>query len=424
MLAVSSCQEPDGIGLDVLPEGEEVSIAWIDTFTIEARTVLYDSVPTSGLNTYLIGDFGDPIFGRVQSELFMQFKLPSTTLDFGGDAVIDSIILNLAYSGSYGSTDKLKGTMTFGVFELDESLRLTSTADSAYYSTASHAVVPSPLATFQFRPDLFANVVSGSDTLPPSLRIPLDNSLGSRILSSGNLASNDVFLTEFKGLNIKPVDPSMSSGFGSILYFNIASQYSWVKMYYHNADADSLSVNFITGNADGVHTAFSHDYAPTMIESAVADSTVTGAQRLYIQSMAGVRMKIELPHLRELNNLGAVAINKAELIVPLDESVVAEFGVPNSLQITAIDSNGSPVFPVDFFEGSDYYGGVYDSEKKQYVFNIARHLQSILNSPEIVDYGLYITNSGNSVNARRGVFNGPQHPDKPLKLRMTYTIIE
>jgi len=119
-----------------------------------------------------------------------------------------------------------------------------------------------------------------------------------------------------------------------------------------------------------------------------------------------------------------VAINKAELIVPLDESVVAEFGVPNSLQITAIDSNGSPVFPVDFFEGSDYYGGVYDSEKKQYVFNIARHLQSILNSPEIVDYGLYITNSGNSVNARRGVFNGPQHPDKPLKLRMTYTIIE
>jgi hypothetical protein len=37
---------------------------------------------------------------------------------------------------------------------------------------------------------------------------------------------------------------------------------------------------------------------------------------------------------------------------------------------------------------------------------------------------MYILNSGNAVNGRRAVFNGPTHPDKPLKLRMTYTIIE
>ncbi|MCF8459353.1 MAG: DUF4270 domain-containing protein [Flavobacteriales bacterium] len=425
ILITASCKEPDGIGLDVLPEGEEMSIAWIDTFTIEARTILYDSVQTSGLSsgTYLIGDFGDPIFGRVQSELFMQFKLPSTSVEFPSDAVVDSIILNLAYVGSYGSTDKLKGTMTFGVFELEEDLRNTSTSDSAYYSTASHAISATPLAVHQFRPDLYSDVISGSDTIRPSLRIPLENSLGTRILESNNLASNDVFLTEFRGLNIKPVDASMPSGFGSILYFNVASSFSWVKLFYHT-DTDTLFVNFLTANTDGVHTAFHHEYAPTSIESAIAGGTVTGAERLYIHSMAGTRMKVELPHLRELNNLGAVAINKAELVVPLDVDVIDEFGVPNNLQVTVIDSIGNPVFPVDFFEGSDYYGGVYDSENKQYIFNIARHLQSLLNAPEKVDYGLYITNSGNAVNARRGVFNGPQHPTKPMKLRMTYTIIE
>ncbi|MBP9152079.1 MAG: DUF4270 domain-containing protein [Flavobacteriales bacterium] len=428
ILITASCKEPDGIGLDVLPEGEEMSIAWIDTFTIEVRTILYDSVQTSGLSsgTYLIGDFGDPIFGRVQSELFMQFKLPSTSVEFPSDAVVDSIILNLAYVGSYGSTDKLKGTMTFGVFELEDDLRNTSTSDSAYYSTASHAISATPLAVHQFRPDLYADVVSGYDTvpLPPSLSIRLDNSLGTRILQSNNLASNDVFLSEFKGLNIKPVDASMPSGFGSILYFNVANSYSWVRLYYQTSVADSLFVDFLTANTDGVHTAFHHEYGPTAIESAIAGGTVTGAERLYIQSMAGTRMKVELPHLRDLSNLGAVAINKAELVVPLDSSVVAEFGVPNNLQVTVIDSAGNPIFPVDFFEGSDYYGGVYDSDKKQYVFNIARHLQSLLNSPEKEDYGLYITNSGNAVNARRGVFNGPQHPTKPMKLRMTYTIIE
>lgn len=425
MLIISSCKEPDGIGLDVLPEGEEMAIAWIDSFTIEARTILYDSVQTSGLSsgTYLIGDFGDPIFGRVQSELFMQFKLPSTSVEFGSGAVVDSIILNLAYVGSYGSTDKLKGTMTFGVYELEEDLRNTSTTDSAYYSTASHSVSATPLAVYQFRPDLYSDVISGSDTIRPSLRIPLDNTLGTRILASGNLASNDVFLTEFKGLNIKPMDVSMSSGFGSILYFNVASSFSWVKLYYHT-DTDTSFVDFLTSNTDGVHTAFHHEYASTAVESAIAGGTVSGAERLYIQSMAGTRVKVELPHLRELNSLGAVAINKAELVVPLDADLVDEYGVPSNLQITVIDSVGNPIFPVDFFEGSDYYGGVYDSENRQYVFNIARHLQSLLNAPEEVDYGLYITNSGNAVNARRGIFNGPQHPTKPMKLRMTYTIIE
>ncbi len=355
----------------------------------------------------------------------MQFKLPGTTTEFGSDAVVDSIISNLAYVGSYGSTDKLKGTMTFGVFELEERLRDTSTSDSAYYSTASHAVSATPLAVHQFRPDLYSDVISGFDTvpLPPSLSIRLDNSLGTRILESNNLASNDVFLTEFKGLNIKPIDASMPSGFGSILYFNVASTFSWVKLYYHT-NTDTSFVDFLTTNTDGVHTAFHHEYAPTAIPSAIADSTITGANRLYIHSMAGTRMKVELPHLRELNNLGAVAINKAELVVPLDVDIIDEFGVPNNLQVTVIDSSGNPIFPVDFFEGSDYYGGVYDSENKQYIFNIARHLQSLLTSPEKEDYGLYITNSGNAVNARRGVFNGPQHPDRPMKLRMTYTIIE
>jgi hypothetical protein len=47
-----------------------------------------------------------------------------------------------------------------------------------------------------------------------------------------------------------------------------------------------------------------------------------------------------------------------------------------------------------------------------------------LNSPEEPDLGLYVVNAGNSTNARRGVFNGPQHPDKAMKLRMTYTIVE
>ena len=421
LLTVAACQEPENIGLEVLPDGEQMPIAWIDTFTVQARTVKYDSVQTSGTNsgTYLIGDFGDPIFGRVRSELFTQYKLPTTDVDFGSGVTIDSIVLNLAYVGSYGNTSKLMGTMKFGVYELTEDLY--STADSTYYSTATHATSPTALAEYEFRPDLYSRIPTIIDTVPPSLRIPLDPDLGQRILNSGNLASNEVFLEEFKGLNIRPINTSMPDDFGSILYFNVPSRYSRLELYYSGGE-DSTFVLEIK-NPDGVHTAFSHEYTAEIL-TAIDDSTEAGRSNLYIQSMAGLRMKVELPFLKELNQLGVVAINKAELVVPIDETVVTPYSYPSSLQITGINEDGGPVFLVDFFEGSDYFGGTYDSENQQYVFNIARHIQSILNAPEETDYGLYISNSGNAVNGRRAVFHGTDHPDRPLKLRMTYTIIE
>lgn len=423
ILAIGACKEPEGIGLEVLPDGEQMPIAWIDTFTIEARTVTYDSVPTTALSsgTYLIGDFADPIFGRVQSGLYTQFELGGTDLDFDG-ATVDSVVLNLTYAGSYGSTDKLTGTMTFGVYELESDL-----IDSVYYSNSSPlpTIAAMPLAEHRFRPDLYASVPNPQDTirLPPSLRIPLDTDFGQRLLSSPNLASQDVFVTEFKGLAVLPIDQTMPTDHGSILYFNLYDDRSRIEVYYNNADGDSV-YNFEMDPRDMAEfTSFTHEFS-TEINNAMSDSTVTGANTLYIQSMAGVRMKLELPHLRELNDLGIVAINKAELVVPLDESVVTEHSVPSSLTVTGVQEDGGQSFLIDFFEGTEYLGGSYNSENGEYVFNIARHLQSILNSPEEEDYGLYIVNTGTSVNARRGVFNGPQHADKPMKLRMTYTIIE
>ena len=35
LLVIASCKEPDGIGLDVLPEGEEMPIAWVKKENIE-----------------------------------------------------------------------------------------------------------------------------------------------------------------------------------------------------------------------------------------------------------------------------------------------------------------------------------------------------------------------------------------------------
>lgn len=419
---LSACEEPDGIGLEVLPDGEEMPIAWVDTFTVDARTIFDDSVATSNLaSTYLIGDFGDPIFGRVRSELYTQFLLSSSDIDFGANPMVDSVVLNLAYAGAYGNTDKLRGLQTFGVYRLNDELE----DDSTYYSNISRKIFPKYLGQKEFRPDLYSNVVVGEDTLPPSLRMPLTPYFGQSILNSSKLSSNEEFITEFKGLCIRSDNATMSAGFGSILYFNMVSSSSRLELYYHNDTDDSLRINLLINEDCATHTKFVHDFE-TGIENAVADSLNASPTQLFVQSMAGTKMKLEVPHLRKLNELGIVTINKAELVIPLDESVVTDYGVPNSLQVTGVNEDGGSVFLIDFFEGGAYYGGTYDAENQEYVFNVARHLQSLLTAPEEPDYGLYVLNSGNAVNARRGVFNGPAHLDslERMRLRMTYTIIE
>lgn len=417
ILAVVSCKEPEGIGLEVLPDGEQMPLAWIDTFSISAKTVRFDSVPTSGLSsgTYLVGDFQDPIFGRVKSTIYTQIQLPSSDVDFGVNPRVDSVILNIAYAGAYGSTDKLNGIMKFGIYRLSEDIY----GDSVYYSDDSHSYFPKPLAQFDFRPDLYSDVYDGTDTvaLPPSLRVRLDDMFGRLILNSPNLASNDDFIQEFKGLAIRSDATSMATDNGSVLYMNMTSYATRLELYYN----DTVMYFDID---EATHSGFEHEY-PQAITDALDTNMANsiGESTLYIQSMAGLRMRILFPHITKLNELGVIAVNKAELVIPVDQDVVTTHGYPSALQVTGINAGDSAVFLTDFFEGTDYYGGTINDDG-EYVFNIARYVQSLLLHPEETDYGLYISNSGNAVNARRAVFNGPLHADKPLKLRMTYTIVE
>jgi hypothetical protein len=218
----------------------------------------------------------------------------------------------------------------------------------------------------------------------------------------------------------------MPDDFGSLLYFNMETTSSRLEIYYHNTveDEDSLVYWFDIDNRNAIFTNVSHDFSAE-IENALDVNQSVGDEKLYIQSLAGTRIRANFPHLRELNELGGVAINKAELVVPVNEESLDDFALPSILSVNNINAGDSALVIIDSFEpdGISYYGGTYDSENQEYVFNIARHLQSILNNPEETDYGIYIT-SLNAVDARRAVLNGPQHPTRPMKLRMTYTIIE
>jgi hypothetical protein len=427
MVAFSACQEPEGIGLDVLPEGEEMPIDWT-TIPVVAETVRFDSVRTSGRGSYAIGDFGDPIFGNVQSQLYSQFLLNSEPGPFTTADVVDSVVLNLKYIGSYGRVDKLKGLQRFGVYEIEEDMLLDgdSSSDTVYYSSnAVQNVSATPLGTIEFQPDLLNDVAAGFDTIGPSLRIRLDNDLGVRIKNSINLNDNDLFVEEFKGLNVRSIAPQMPSDRGALLFFDMNDEESRLEIFYHNAEDTFAHYLFNMNNNNALFTNVSHDFS-TEVADAIAGGTTVGADKLYIQGLAGTRIRLKFPTLRGLNDLGAVAINKAELVVPVDESYLDDFGVPAILTVSSIDSADRAFTILDQtaeFNGIDYYGGIYDETNKEYVMNVARELQSILSNPDEEDFGFYIA-SLVAVDGKRVVINGPNHPDRPLRLRITYTIID
>ena len=64
-LAIAACGEPDAIGIEVQPQGDNINVFYTDTVTLDVTTIREDSLVTdekvASLN--LAGSYFDPVFG-------------------------------------------------------------------------------------------------------------------------------------------------------------------------------------------------------------------------------------------------------------------------------------------------------------------------------------------------------------------------
>ena len=134
--------------------------------------------------------------------------------------------------------------------------------------------------------------------------------------------------------------------------------------------------------------------------------------------MAGIKTKLEMPFLKKwsTSDSSLVVINKAEIVIKVDESTTSLFKPSNKLILVALDADGNNVFLPDQFEGDDYFGGVYNATTKEYKFNIARYVQQVINK-QTTDYGFYLMCAGASVVANRTVIKGGQN----IVVNISYT---
>ncbi|TEB40657.1 DUF4270 family protein, partial [Flavobacterium circumlabens] len=99
----------------------------IDTVTVEMSTINFDSLVTSGQSRILVGNYDDPIFGKVKSDGYFQLESDSYSLPGAGsdteavNYVFDSISMILKYNNYfYGDTTKVQ---TFGIHRVLQKIK-------------------------------------------------------------------------------------------------------------------------------------------------------------------------------------------------------------------------------------------------------------------------------------------------------------
>ena len=426
-LAFASCKKsPETIGNGLISDSDYISIAQTDTLTMVCHSFL-DSIGTKNVSSGLLGSMNDPVFGLTQAGICSQFRFSAAGQMFGDAPVVDSIVLQLYLSSYYGDTTQ---TQTVHVYSLTDTL----SADENYYSNTEVAIGDVDYANgyqFQPRPRTKLHVV-GTDTVgQPIIRIPLSNTLGEFLITLDSTAYKEpkLFKQYFPGLCLRC---DAVTGNGNISYINLTNNsFTLLQLYYHNAATPEKAkrYDYYVTSADTYFNQFVHDYtlADAEFRSQVLEGdTALGQQRLYLQTMGGVRAKIVFPTLTHwadtLSEGSHIIINEAKLIVPAASVDTAVYTAPSTLSLVYFKEDGTSSILPDYYEGTSYYGGSYSTTHNYAMFRITEYLQDLLMG-KLVDHGLSLGINGGSYNAQRLVINGPETEANPLRVAITYSIV-
>lgn len=436
-LIISACNDPSTIGSDLL-EGDQVDVFFTDTIGLQASTIkeenvlTYDPNPSTIFDNFLLGDYNDPIFGRSVAGIYAQLTLDFDPPDYE-DALLDSVVLTLQYDTLNAYGDLNADPFSLGIYRITE----TIDKESDYFSDDAFMVDEAePLAILSdFTPKItFGDSIAGiidyrfdeaGDTisLPPSIRLKFTNFFGQELINYGDdvYSSNTNFVEQFKGIHVRPL--ANNSG---MLSFDISSLSASGMTVYYRQDTVKTQYNYDFSSRFVQFNNFSHDYTGAPIDAFFEDTTL-GDSILFLQSMAGPNVKIDIPN---LDGLEGVIINKAELEFTVAELPGDDLNAYRPIEdmIAADFVDETFVFLGDVLAGGANFGGDLleevgeDNEPLQrYRMNISAHFQRIIEGTS--GNSIYLRAFPKQEQAARVVIFGPGHSKYPMKLRLTYTTL-
>jgi len=429
---MSSCTKSSSVGSELLA-GDQVDVEFTDTLTLRMRTSLEDSLIVhdpfrtgSPFSFYSLGDFNDPAFGNVKASIYTQLRASSAILIDAAEfetATLDSIVLSLVYNndGFYGAADE---TYTISVHRLTEDMDPFST----YYSNQEFEYDPTPLVTRTFQANPIDSVILGSNTFgsAPQLRIPLSTELGNEFLSQQDtILTDDLnFIDFFKGLYIKADTET-----DGIMSFDLSSGSSSLSIYFTVQGNDGAEQKRFTYsfNSPLIAKLTNMDHTFTAaIDDAIAGGYAEGAKQIYLQALAGPIAEIAIPYADEISG---TIINKAELEFTISVQNTEDFPYPEQIILASRDDDGNLLIirDVEFAlnkGNTSLFGGQVETTtsgtlQQVYKMNIAAAFQDMADGLE--NKNLFLRILPKQEQASRVILYGPEDPQYPAKLNLTYT---
>lgn len=430
-LGLFSCKKTTDIGIGILPPSDDINVTFTDTFRVVTTPMKEDSILTSSQFNNLVGNMFDPVFGKTYGAVFTEFRLPTTSVDFGDPDTlyIDSVVLALAYASVYGFEDVPQSISVFQVTE-----PMSPKPDDGYFSNKTFSIDPNVLGRKSLVvPDLHDSTEILGQVFLPHLRIRLSDRFGQDLLNQSgttNFTNDTSFKNYFKGLCIAP-DTVSTPYAASMIYFNLLAGTSGLRLYWHTPHTDSLSFSFPITTDEVKTNYYKHSYGGSLVQNHLQNQTEAGDSLLFIQSMGGIKTRITIPYLQNLQN---VIINKAELVIyqRLDPNRAdSVFTPPAQILIVTKDSTGKYVAIPDESLSFPTYGGnktttgiLPGDTVAQYKFNIAVQVQHLIDD-KITDYGLFLIPYKAYETADRLMAGGSEREDAwKIKFNLLYSPVK
>lgn len=435
-IASSGCnKDSNDLSPTLVPEEDTLAVFQTDTFTLNASAYVDDSIYSGNAAWLLLGEYHDPKFGIFKAGFAAQLRLTSSNLDFPDGSTCTGVDMTLVYNdahsyGSFSSNGAAVQDQTFEVFRVTEPM----TAKLEYETTDmlqndGDNKILAGAETFKLNP---SNL--DAETGKPTLTIALDPTFGQVILNedgSANLTDNDNFVSFFNGIVVQPNNASQAAGEGAVAAFDLVDAASKVSIYYtHSGGNDTLDLVFNSSSAR--YTFVEQDYSGSDAEVKL-NNPEQGQQEIFVQGAAGIAFDIEIPYLEKLATRTNFILNRAELILPVSSDVV-NYPPPSLLQGVEKVSNEGIYQPIlDYNEGSLHYEGTFDDDEKQYVINITRFAQQVLEgsrsnalfqinaSGSGIQYEFSTGLQKSGLVPQRAILNGPESASDPAKVVIYYT---
>ncbi|MCC9018458.1 DUF4270 family protein [Flavobacterium lipolyticum] len=412
------------VGSDYLAVGNKVIL--IDTMTVEMSTINFDSLITSGKNRILIGNYEDPIYGKVKSNSYFQLASDSYSLKNDGsdtestNYVFDSISMILKYDKYYyGDTTRVQ---TFNIHRLNQKVK-PNINDKNFYNNSVLSYSDESLGTISYKPRPV-----GKD----SISLKMDNAFGVALfqkLKKREITDFDSFSEYLKGLVLVP---SVSNS-ANVIGFHVAS--SKVRLYYSKYQANTEEVPYILdfkiSDVQKQFNAVSLDKTGTIIQNLPASnsklsSALTNRQG-FIQSGTGVACRIDFPNIKQLKRISANgAIVDAQLFLkPVNNTYSEKYPLEDSLKVyvsdnlnristSLVNSAGTAVFGILNKKKDEF------NENVGYSVPIGYFLQKEMLKQSSSRSSLILTLPGISKTVNRIVLGDQKHLNNKLLLKIYY----